>query len=150
MSNQHNHNGNELQLADGDLLHRVVTILDRARANVVRSVNGEMVVAYWLIGREIVEALQGGEDRAEYGERLIQDLSVRLTEIFGKGFSITNLKYCRIFYLAYADRRPEIRHTVCDELNTTEKCIAERGSEQDLRLAIEESDSILGFSAKLS
>ncbi len=61
-------------------------ILDRARASVVRSVNGEMIIAYWLIGREIVEALQGGEGRAEYGENIIDDLSARLTEAFGKGF----------------------------------------------------------------
>ena len=50
--------------AEGDLMHRVVSILDQARANVVRAVNSNMVIAYWLIGREIVQALHGGEDRA--------------------------------------------------------------------------------------
>ena len=129
MTNQHDNNGTELPLSagSGQLFHRVVSILDQARANVVRAVNGEMIIAYWLIGREIVEALQGGEDRAEYGERLIDDLSVRLTEIFGKGFSTSNLRYFRNFFLCFADRLPEIRHTLCGELKITEQCELESG-----------------------
>ena len=52
--------------SDGsDLFCRVVAILDQARANVVRSVNTNMVLAYWLIGREIVQVVQEGEERAE-------------------------------------------------------------------------------------
>lgn len=47
-------------------MDRVVSILERARANVVRAVNSNMVIAYWLIGREIVQELQRGEERAEY------------------------------------------------------------------------------------
>jgi hypothetical protein len=54
----------------GDLMDRVVTILDQARTNVLRAVNSNMVIAYWLIGRESVQALQGGEDRADYGSCL--------------------------------------------------------------------------------
>ena len=49
-------------------MERVVSILEQARENVARSVNSNMVIAYWLVGREIVVALQGGEERAEYGE----------------------------------------------------------------------------------
>jgi hypothetical protein len=45
----------------GDLFDRVVSILEQARANVVRTVNNSMVIAYWLIGREIVQEIQGGE-----------------------------------------------------------------------------------------
>lgn len=95
-----------------NLFNRVVAILERARANVVRTVNSQMTIAYWLIGREIVQELQSGEERAEYGKRLIADLSDRLTERYGAGFSITSLKYFRTFYLTYTDRTPEIgRHT---------------------------------------
>ena len=61
------------------LLARVVAILERARANVVRSVNSQMVIAYWLIGQEIVEEEQQGKKRAEYGKRLIEELSRNLT-----------------------------------------------------------------------
>ncbi|WP_198145863.1 DUF1016 N-terminal domain-containing protein [Desulfonatronovibrio magnus] len=57
------------------LFSRVVTILENARSNVVRSVNSNMVAAYWLIGREIVQELQKGEERAEYGKQVIEDLS---------------------------------------------------------------------------
>ena len=94
--------------ASNSLFERVVAILERARSNVVRSVNSNMVVAYWLIGQEIVQELQRGEERAEYGKRLIGDLSDRLTKRYGEGYSASNLWNFRQFYLAYANRRPEI------------------------------------------
>jgi predicted nuclease of restriction endonuclease-like (RecB) superfamily len=87
-----------------------LTILEDARARVMRSVNSEMVLAYWHIGRELLERVQEGETRASYGGQLIDDLSQRLTKHFGRGFSTTNLRYFRTFYLAYANRMSEIRH----------------------------------------
>ena len=54
----------------GDLMARVATILDQARTNVLRAVNSNMVIAYWLIGREIVQALQGEIGRASCRERV--------------------------------------------------------------------------------
>ncbi|OGQ97684.1 MAG: hypothetical protein A2284_00650 [Deltaproteobacteria bacterium RIFOXYA12_FULL_61_11] len=86
------------------LFGRIVSILEQAQGNVVRAVNTNMVLAYWLIGREIVQELQGGEERAEYGKKVVEDLSARLTERYGKGFSPTTLQYFRRFYLAYPDR----------------------------------------------
>ncbi len=64
------------------LFDRVVSILEQARANTVRAVNNNMTLAYWLIGREIVQELQQGEERAELGrhaKRLseMSDLSIR-------------------------------------------------------------------------
>ena len=50
------------------LFDRIVSILEQARVNVVHAVNSNMVIAYWLIGREIVQEIQGGEERAEYGK----------------------------------------------------------------------------------
>jgi predicted nuclease of restriction endonuclease-like (RecB) superfamily len=96
------------------LLHRIVTILEEARARVIRSVNTEMVLAYWQIGREIVESVQGGEGRAEYGEAVLETLSGALTKRFGRGFSVTNLRYFRLFYVAFSDRGPEIRQLSVD------------------------------------
>jgi predicted nuclease of restriction endonuclease-like (RecB) superfamily len=96
------------------LFDRVVSILEQARGNVLRAVNSSMVLAYWLIGREIVLDVQGGEERAEYGKQVLDHLSSRLTEQYGKGFSVTNLKYFRLFYQAYPDRF-EIRHPAGDE-----------------------------------
>jgi predicted nuclease of restriction endonuclease-like (RecB) superfamily len=90
------------------LFERVASILEAGRGRVLRTINHETVLAYWLIGREIVQALQGGEARAQYGDVLIADLSKRLTEHFGAGFSAANLKNFRQFYLAYSDRAVSI------------------------------------------
>ena len=86
------------------LFDRIVSILEQARGNVVRSVNTNMVLAYWLIGREIVEAIQGGKGRAEYGKQIVENLSAQLTERYGKGFSAPTLWNFRQFYQVYADR----------------------------------------------
>ena len=96
------------------LFDRVVSILEQARGNVVRAVNVNMVLAYWLIGREIVLELQGGEERAEYGRQVLETLSRGLAGRYGKGFSVTNLKYFRLFYQAFPDRLA-IRHPAGDE-----------------------------------
>jgi predicted nuclease of restriction endonuclease-like (RecB) superfamily len=103
---------------DEFLFGRVATILEHARSNVIRAVNSNMVIAYWLIGSEIVQALQGGEDRAEYGKQVLQQLSQKLVAHYGKGFSVTTLRYFRAFYLAYADRSIEIQHPVGAEFET--------------------------------
>jgi hypothetical protein len=58
-------------------------------------------MAYWLIGREIVEEQQRGQRRADYGARLLIELSSRLQADFGKGFSVNNLEHFRDFYLTY-------------------------------------------------
>ena len=86
------------------LLDRVVAILEEARGQVVRAVNTQMVWAYWLIGREIVQALQGGEERAAYGQQVLSEVSTQLMQRYGKGFSIANLQNFRKFYLAYSAR----------------------------------------------
>lgn len=91
-------------LFDTSLFDRVVSILEEARGNVVRAVNSNMVLAYWLIGREIVQELQGGEERAEYGKRVIELLSRQLTDCYGRGFSVPNLQNFRKFYQVYPER----------------------------------------------
>lgn len=54
-----------------------------------------MALAYWSIGKIIVEEEQKGSNRAEYGISLIETLAERLTNEFGKGFNKSNLKYMR-------------------------------------------------------
>jgi predicted nuclease of restriction endonuclease-like (RecB) superfamily len=130
---------------DGDLMNRVVSILDQARANVVRAVNSNMVIAYWLIGREIVQALQGGEERADYGSQLLAELSARLKQRFGRGFSVTNLRYFRLFYQAYSSRQPEIHHEVRDELAVMDTALVLA----DLSKALDATDQQRGFSSRL-
>ena len=105
------------QLFQSDLFERVVGILEQARSNVVRVVNNQMVMAYWLIGREIVEEEQKGKARAEYGKGLIEHLSRQLTERYGKGFSIANLRNFRQFYMTYQDRSSQIHYPAGSESN---------------------------------
>lgn len=83
------------------LYQRIREILDSARTGAARSVNTAQVCANWLIGREIVEEEQQGKKRARYGEALLKDVSLRLSSDVGKGWSVRNLEYCRMFYLEY-------------------------------------------------
>ncbi|PJB38766.1 MAG: DUF1016 domain-containing protein [Deltaproteobacteria bacterium CG_4_9_14_3_um_filter_51_14] len=132
-----------------DLFDRVVSILEQARGNVVRSVNNNMVVAYWLIGREIVQQIQSGGERAEYGKQVIEQLSAKLTRKYGRGFSTTNLRYFRTFYLVYADRIPEIRHIGYGEFKTSGKRHTQSGVLDTMTLAVEQAGAVRGFSPYL-
>jgi len=96
------------------LYHHITQILQSARRQVVQSVNIAMVQSYWEIGRIIVEEEQQGQYRAEYGANLVKYLSDKLTSEFGKGFTETNIKYFRQFYLTF-----QIRHALRDELSWT-------------------------------
>ena len=104
-----------------DLFDRVVVILEQARSQVVRSVNHYMVLAYWKIGKEIVEQEQQGASRAEYGKRIIEGLSENLTARYGRGFSTANLKNIRQFYLCYKERSPEIGYPAGSQLAASEQ-----------------------------
>jgi DUF1016 N-terminal domain len=82
------------------LYQRVREILESARASVARSVNTTQVLANWLIGQEIVEEEQKGKSKAGYGAQLLDDLAILLVADFGKGYSATNLRWFRQFYLS--------------------------------------------------
>ena len=99
----------DLQIAER-LSIKASAHIDEARNRVQRSVNFEMVKAYWLIGKDIVEAEQNGESRAAYGSHLLKELSLFLTNKYGRGFSISTLKDIRQFYLSYSNL--EISHAV--------------------------------------
>jgi hypothetical protein len=96
----------EIERSGAACVERIREILKDARSRALQSVNVAMIAAYWHIGREIVEEEQLGADRAVYGARLIGQLSARLMEDFGRGFSVPNLKLIRQFYVAFSDRRP--------------------------------------------
>jgi predicted nuclease of restriction endonuclease-like (RecB) superfamily len=99
---------------ENDLYNAISQVLISARQNAYKAVNFAMVQAYWNIGRLIVEDEQNGEKRAEYGKKVLDDLAKRLTADFGKGFTTTNLKYMRSFYIAFP-----IRHALRAELSWT-------------------------------
>ena len=92
------------------LYSQIALILEQNRKSVAVAVNTAMVRTYYEIGRSIVENEQKGNIRAEYGKEVLKNLSARLTANYGKGFSTTNLKQMRDFYLTY-----QIGQTVSDQ-----------------------------------
>ncbi len=84
-----------------NLYDKISILLETSRKNLKKSVNTIMVSTYFEVGRLIVEEEQNGEERAKYGKYIIENLSKKLTSEYGKGFSTTNLKQMKSFYLAY-------------------------------------------------
>jgi len=89
-------------------------ILEKARSKVYRAVNIAMVQSYWEIGRVIADDEYDGRERAEYGGGLLRKLSQKLTAEYGRGFKETNLRYMRLFFIAFP-----IHHALRDELTWT-------------------------------
>jgi predicted nuclease of restriction endonuclease-like (RecB) superfamily len=87
------------------VLDGVVELLESARHSAARTVNSFMTATYWEIGRRIVELEQGGKDRSQYGEKLLERLAADLTEKFGRGFGYVNLTQMRRFYLEWPPTR---------------------------------------------
>lgn len=81
---------------------RILDILKNARKQAKMALNISMVYSYYEVGRAIIEEEQNGKQRAEYGKAILKELSKRLTEILGKGFSVENLKLMRRFYVVYS------------------------------------------------
>ncbi|MDE6818737.1 MAG: DUF1016 domain-containing protein, partial [Muribaculaceae bacterium] len=79
--------------------------------NAIVAVNTAMGQAYWTVGKLIIEA-QGGQSKATYGNKLLDELAGRLTKEFGKGFDSSNLRRMRQFYLSFP-----ICDTVCHKLS---------------------------------
>lgn len=132
---------------DDALFGRVATILEQSRANAVRAVKSHMMLACWLIGREIVQEIQGGGERAAYGKQVLDALSRRLTQRFRPRFSETSLKYFQTFYLAYGNRRPLGDHLIIED-QSLEKS---RPLGADLTIRHPPGDeSLSGFSLQLT
>ncbi|WP_042720236.1 YhcG family protein [Flavobacterium sp. B17] len=91
-----------VDLTNEQLVKNISALLENARSKIVVTVNQTIVLTYYEIGRMIVEDEQKGENRAEYGKTVLKDLSLHLTEKFGKGFSQRNLEQMRQFYLSYS------------------------------------------------
>ena len=91
----------DITVNENCLIESIKEIILTSRKNIVRSVNTEMLSAYWNIGRLIVEDEQENQERAQYGEQTLKTLSKRLTAEIGSGFSMTNLSFMRRFYFAY-------------------------------------------------
>ena len=100
---------------DNMLVNDLRSIVSKARSKAFAAVNYSLVERNWRIGQRIVEQEQNGASRAEYGKHVIEIASAALTEEFGKGFSETNIRTFRKFFLIF--RNLEIQQTLSAESN---------------------------------
>ena len=100
-------NDNEINYVFNDIKELIIN----SRNKVYQTVNTEMLNLYWNIGKIIME-IQHGDERANYGDAVLEKLSKKLTDEFGKGFSIINLRRMRKFYCLF-----KIRATLLNELS---------------------------------
>jgi predicted nuclease of restriction endonuclease-like (RecB) superfamily len=104
--------GKKNEIVNPGIYTEIKIILEKAKEFVYKSVNFSMVHAYWNIGRIIFHEEQKGSSRSDYGSHLLEYLSKKLSSDFGRGFSVTNLKYMRMFYKAFQNRQ-----TLSDQLS---------------------------------
>jgi predicted nuclease of restriction endonuclease-like (RecB) superfamily len=90
--------------SESTLFASIRALIESARSTVARGVDLVQVHTNFEIGRHIVEFEQQGDERAEYGQQLLKQLAERLSVEFGNGFSHTNLKLMRQFYVLYVAR----------------------------------------------
>ena len=79
------------------IFEEIKGLINSSRDRVYSTVNTEMLNLYWNIGKIIME-IQNGNERATYGKSVLENLSKKLTNEFGKGFSVDNLEKMRKFY----------------------------------------------------
>lgn len=99
-------------ISHNQLYSEIRKVLVTARDSIAKTVNTTLIHAYWLVGMHIVEFEQCGNTKPTYGSDMINELSRRLVSEFGKGFTPSNLRYMRQFYLYFPNY-----HTVCDNLS---------------------------------
>lgn len=92
-----------------ELFKKISHLLTNARSSIVKNINTTMVVTYYKIGQIIVEEEQNGSYRAKYGKSILKNLSEKLTNEIGKGFSVDNLENMRKFYLTYSKSETQSR-----------------------------------------
>ena len=84
-----------------DIYSEIKETLLQSRDQAYTAVNFAIVQAYWQIGRIIVEHEQNGSLRAEYGKAVLQEISEKLQQEFGGGFSVRNLQQMKKFYVLF-------------------------------------------------
>jgi predicted nuclease of restriction endonuclease-like (RecB) superfamily len=81
------------QLLPNALFEDVKSLIANARERAAVSVNAELTLLYWKVGRRVRKDVLGGE-RAGYGQELIAALARRLTAEYGRGWSEQQLRHC--------------------------------------------------------
>ena len=83
------------------MIEEIKDVIIRSRNKIAYEVNNTMLLAYWNVGKIIVENEQNGNIKAEYGKQVMKELSKELRKILGSGFSVSNLFNMRRFYITY-------------------------------------------------
>lgn len=117
-----------VDVALGDFINEIKSIINTARLNAVRSVDFCRVQMYWSIGKRIFEKEQQGKERAEYGKYLIRNLAKGIEPEYGSGFSVRQLEMCRQFYRLYP-----IANALRSQLNWTQYRLLIQISDSDKR-----------------
>ena len=99
------------------LFEKIASVIEEARRRASTAINLSEVYAKFNIGRYIVEDEQEGKERAAYGKQVLEQLSKKIEERFGEGWSVDTLKRCRKFYRIYCN--PAIKATALHKLKTT-------------------------------
>lgn len=92
----------ELRMADA-LVNDIRSIIEQGRKMAYSAAGQAAIATFWNVGRRIVEEEQNGNARAEYGAKLIRNLSEKLVPVYGNSYSKRNLDYYKKFYLLYPD-----------------------------------------------
>lgn len=83
------------------MIEEIKNVIINSRNKIAYEVNNTMLLAYWNVGRIIVENEQNGNIKAEYGKQVLKELSKELRKTFGSGFSVSNLFNMRKLYVTY-------------------------------------------------
>ena len=84
-----------------NLINKIGKNIKQSKKNAYKTINRELIVNYWKTGKYIVEYEQDGNIKAEYGKKLLLQISKDLKLQYGKGFSKSNLFMMRLFYIKY-------------------------------------------------
>ena len=112
-----------------------IDLIHYARNLAVRNINFVEIMTNYVLGKWIVEEQQNGSDRAKYGGRILEYLSIALTEEFGRGFSVKTLENVRKFFLTYRDRISE---------SLILKFVVEKSQTLFAEFAVEKSQTMFG------
>jgi predicted nuclease of restriction endonuclease-like (RecB) superfamily len=88
------------------VLPQIQTLIEASRQHVISTANLTLVWLYWNVGRVVTVDVQQNQKRADYGQRLIEQLSARLAEDYGRGFTAKNLWDMKRFYEAFQIIQP--------------------------------------------
>lgn len=131
---------NDIQEREDTLFEHISKLIDEAHKHVRTTIDTVMVYTYYGVGRYIVEDEQQGDKRAAYGKSILKNLSKRLLDKYGTGWSVETLKKCRYFYAVYAPQigstpQPQLKmvHSV-DPISgniKTNECLNSRDSENN-------------------